>query len=102
MESNENPKAQNLNRQFKGLNEDIGMMQINSIWLPQLAKFGISRDALFNPCLNVHIGAWILAQQMQTYGNTWTAVGAYHSRTPDRNKWYADKVHNRLKAWGKL
>ena len=102
VESNENPQAKNINRQFRQLNEDIGMMQINSIWLPQLAKFGISRESLFEECLNIHIGAWILAQQIQTYGNTWTAVGAYHSRTPERNRWYAQKVAARLKGWGKL
>ena len=102
VESNENPSATNVNRQFKQLNEDIGIMQINSIWLPQLAKFGISRQSLFDQCLNIHVGAWILAQQIQTYGNTWTAVGAYHSRTPERNQWYAQKVVHRLQTWGKI
>ena len=102
VESNENPSATNVNRQFKQFNEDIGIMQINSIWLPQLAKFGISRQSLFDQCLNIHVGAWILAQQIQTYGNTWTAVGAYHSRTTERNQWYAQKVVHRLQTWGKI
>lgn len=100
VESSGNPNAVNINRQFSRYNEDIGLMQINSNWLPELAKFGIQRDDLFNPCVNVHVGAWILARQMRTYGNTWQAVGAYHSVTPHLNTRYAQRVHQQLLRWG--
>jgi soluble lytic murein transglycosylase-like protein len=102
VESSQNPDAVNVNRQFKSLNEDIGLMQINSIWMPQLSRFGVTRDHLFNPCTNVQVGAWILAQQQQKFGRGWYAVGAYHSQTPELNKRYAQRVYTELRkmnAW---
>lgn len=57
---------------------DYGLMQINSSHLKELARFGINKDDLSNPCQVVHIGAWILARNIQVYGNTWNAVGAYN------------------------
>lgn len=38
---------------------DIGLMQINSQWLPKLR---IPADALLDPCTNVRVGAAILAR----------------------------------------
>ncbi len=76
--------------------KDIGVMQINSLWLPELAKYGVRENDLFDPCVNISVGAWILNQRQGNYGNTWEAVGTYHSKTP-RYKWkYAEKVHGNL------
>lgn len=58
--------------------EDMGLMQINSVHLPRLLEYGIDRSHLFDACLNVHVGAWVLAQNIHRYGNTWEAVGAYN------------------------
>jgi soluble lytic murein transglycosylase-like protein len=57
---------------------DIGIMRINSGWLPSLRRYGITREALNNPCQNVIVGAWILAQNKQRLGPSWDAVGAYN------------------------
>jgi soluble lytic murein transglycosylase-like protein len=57
---------------------DIGIMRINSRWLPSLQRFGITREALDNPCQNIIVGAWILAQNKQRLGASWNAVGAYN------------------------
>ncbi len=102
VESSENPNAININRQFKSYNEDIGLMQINSRWLPELRSYGIQREHLFDACVNANIGAWILAKQIQTHGNTWKAVGAYHSATPALNQKYAQRVYSQLKKDGVL
>jgi soluble lytic murein transglycosylase-like protein len=41
---------------------DIGVCQINSRWLPTLARYGYTRDDIqFNPCKNVMAASWILA-----------------------------------------
>ncbi|ABM97154.1 lytic transglycosylase domain-containing protein [Methylibium petroleiphilum] len=88
-ESNFNPKA--LNRNSNGT-EDIGVMQINSSWLPTLAQFGIGREQLKDPCTNVNIGAWVLANNIARHGETWRAVGAYNAATPSKQVVYVEKV----------
>lgn len=93
-ESNFNAKAI---RQNTNGSRDIGVMQINSLWLPELAKHGILEAHLFDPCVNIEVGAWILQKRQMHFGNTWEAVGAYHSKTP-AFKWnYAEKVQGNLK-----
>jgi hypothetical protein len=77
---------------------DMGPAQINSSHLRELAARGITRDQIINDgCLNIHIGAWILAKEL---GNEtprhpkefWQRVGNYNSRTPDHNQAYQLKV----------
>lgn len=71
---------------------DLGVMQINSSWLPRLKKFGMTRnDVQFDPCVNVYIGTWILSKGLAT-GEGWQGVGNYHSATPIHNFRYRQKV----------
>jgi len=83
---------------------DLGPMQINTIWLPQLRARGIEeRDLVYDYCANVAVGTWILARELhraQADPNTpefWQAVGRYHSRTPRHNVRYAVKVWYQIK-----
>ncbi|MGF6851374.1 lytic transglycosylase domain-containing protein [Paraburkholderia sp. CI3] len=71
---------------------DYGMMQINSIHLHRLAQYGISSTQLMDPCASVYIAAWHLRQKMLKYGNTWEAVGSYHSETPSERDDYARRI----------
>ena len=58
--------------------DDIGLMGINRSWLPVLKrKYGISEAAVWDPCTNVKLGAWILADNFFRKGFSWNAVGAY-------------------------
>ncbi|SBV51260.1 Hpa2 protein [Xanthomonas bromi] len=75
---------------------DYGKMQINSIHLRRLSSYGISRDALMHPCKSVYVAAWRLREMTNKYGNTWAAVGAYHSETPGERDKYARAIHSIL------
>jgi soluble lytic murein transglycosylase-like protein len=74
-------------------------MQINSIHLSRLAQYGITKDTLMQPCKNVYIAAWHLRQKMNKYGNTWAAIGAYHSETPPLRDKYAHQIAAILSKW---
>lgn len=95
-ESHNRPEA--LHKNSNG-STDYGLMQINSIHLPVLAQYGISTSTLMEPCKNVYIAAWHLRQQMNKYGNTWQAVGAYHSETPTLRDHYARQIVAILQKW---
>lgn len=79
---------------------DIGLMQINSMHLPRLAKKGITRqDLIQKPCVNLHVGAMILSEMIERHGYTWVAIGAYNAGSHDKRKIYAKKVfamHNKI------
>lgn len=80
VESSMRPDAINLTHEARTKSVDLGLMQINSRWLPALSKSNITReDLLKDPCLNVKVGAWILADNMRRHGPNWTAVGAYNA-----------------------
>lgn len=58
---------------------DIGIMRINSGWLPRLARYNIDERRLSeDACLSVMVGAWILALNRAQLGSSWNAVGAYN------------------------
>jgi soluble lytic murein transglycosylase-like protein len=88
-------KASALNKNPDG-SWDMGLMQINSRWLPTLTRHGISADQLWDPCINVHIGAWVLAGNFRRMGHTWEAVGAYNAVSPDKRRRYAQHIQRHL------
>jgi hypothetical protein len=60
-------------------------MQINTIHLPMLTKFGIRREHLFAPCVSQQVGAWILADCIRQFGATWKSVGCYYAGPASKN-----------------
>lgn len=58
---------------------DVGLMQVNSRWFPVLRRAGIPSIALYQPCMSIWAGAWILARAFARHGYTWESIGAYNA-----------------------
>ena len=78
---------------------DIGPMQVNTIWVPVVARHWQASDAdtyaalRDNFCANVEAGSWILRQAIdEAHGNLWEGVGLYHSHDPAFKADYLRKV----------
>jgi hypothetical protein len=78
---------------------DIGPIQVNEIWLPEIAAhwnatisdtYKALRD---NFCANVEAGAWILRRCLdEAHSDFWEGVGYYHSHTPEHKTRYLRDV----------
>ncbi len=77
---------------------DLGPMQVNSLWVPQLAQtWGVSQPTARrwvrdDGCVNVHVAAWILKQKIAETGSLYGGIAHYHSATPSKGRRYASKV----------
>jgi len=78
---------------------DIGAFQINSVHLPELSRYGIDRAALADGCVCAEFAAWHYRRQVELLGDNWLAVGGYHSHTPARAAWYANRIAAILMRW---
>ena len=75
---------------------DLGPMQINSCWWPELYRYNITpHDVLYKPCINLKVGAWILAKAIAEGNNILEGVGNYNSHMPVYNHRYTQKVREK-------
>jgi soluble lytic murein transglycosylase-like protein len=84
--------------------EDLGLMQINSSWVPELAKaWEVSPETarhrvLDDACINVGLGAWILQTSLNSKnGDMRGSIALYHTSAHHldpkaENKEYTDKA----------
>ena len=85
---------------------DLGPMQINTIWVPQLSNFwGVSEQTAMawikdDACTNMGVSAWILRQHINSTNSLSTAIGHYHSKTPHLSYAYKSKVVSAMKQKG--
>lgn len=84
---------------------DLGPMQINTVWVPELAQrwqvaHGTAHRWLRDDvCVNVNVGAWILRQQVNRAGNLRDGIARYHSATPGIGDRYASRVVNTMRRY---
>jgi len=74
---------------------DMGIMQINSIHKPLLDKARISFYDLFDPKINIQVGAYVLATCFQKHKNNKDAINAYNGKVNDNP--YSAKVFAEFK-----
>ncbi len=85
---------------------DLGPMQINTIWIPELAEqWGVSEETAKrwikdDPCTNVGVSAWILRSHLDETHDLSTAIAYYHSRTPHIGSGYRYRVISSMKKHG--
>ena len=85
---------------------DLGPMQINTIWLPELAdKWGVNEDTARkwvrdDACTNVGVAAWIFKGHLDETQSLSQAIAHYHSRTPLHGTKYKARVLNILNKNG--
>ena len=79
--------------------EDLGVMQVNSRWLPAIARathqpMGLVRLRLLNqPCFDIDVAGAILRVYLrEAHGNLLQAIGYYHSHTPALSVHYQHQV----------
>ena len=78
---------------------DLGLMQINTIWIGSLARYAhmtgpaVTDRLLHDPCFNIANSAAIVRVCLtEAHGNLMVAIGYYHSHTPARSMAYQQKV----------
>lgn len=78
VESNGRPGATGV--LLKDGNRAIGLMQVNTIHLPELSKQSITTKHLYDACVSLKVAARILAEDcVKRFGSTWKAIGCYNT-----------------------
>ena len=80
---------------------DVGPMQFNTLYLGDLAKYGITaNDVAAAGCYSFDLAAWRLRQHIRKdKGDLWTRAANYHSRTPQFNVVYRADLMRRAVKW---
>ncbi len=82
---------------------DLGPLQVNSWWVPKIAKL-VGRPDLHvrswlqnDACFNAEAARWIFLSGLAVTGDYWKAIGVYHSPTGWRQARYAESVAAHLR-----
>ncbi len=77
---------------------DLGPMQINTVWVPELAEhWQVDHETARawlrdDACVNIQVAAWILRDRIDRTGHLAKGIAYYHSATPKYGIPYADRV----------
>jgi len=84
---------------------DLGPMQINTIWLPELSRhWGVPRETAHrlvrdDACVNIGVGTWILRKKINQTGSLYQGIAYYHSATPHLGGKYRSKVMDAMQRY---
>lgn len=81
---------------------DYGSMQINTVWLSELRKYGITKqDVSIAGCYPYDLAAWRIRRHIKhdKTGDMWQKVANYHSYTPEYNQEYRQLIMRRADYW---
>ena len=81
---------------------DVGAMQLNTHYLEDLKKYGITAEDAAQPgCYSYDLAAWRLRGHLQhDKADLWTRAANYHSRTPKYNHLYRADLITKALRWG--
>lgn len=91
--------------------QDLGPAQINTVWLTEFAKYGVTREHLRDdPCTNLYAAGYVLRSNVNRFdGNDWfRAIIAYNigpngwNRNPTRYRIGYEYALDVLKRWHAL
>lgn len=78
---------------------DLGVMQVNTIWIQPLARFAdmkaeaVVDHLMHDPCFSIAAAAAIMRLYLtEAHGNLMAAIGYYHSHSPGLGAAYQEKV----------
>ena len=83
---------------------DLGPLQINTWWVPRIARLidrsehNVRHWLRYDAGFNAEAARWIFLSALEMTGDYWKAVGVYHSPTAWRQRAYAGKVANHMRA----
>ena len=89
---------------------DLGPMQINTLWIPELARiWGVDQRTAAkwvggDECTNAGVAAWIIRRNYDETGDMGKAISYYHSRTPHLGEAYKKRVVTKMleNGWAKV
>jgi hypothetical protein len=84
---------------------DLGLMQVNTIWIVPLARYArlmpgqVADRLVHDGCFNIAAAAAIMRVYLtEAHGNLMLAIGHYHSHTPDLSRDYQERVLSAARA----
>ncbi|KTC71800.1 Transglycosylase SLT domain protein [Legionella birminghamensis] len=80
---------------------DVGSMQLNTVYLRDLAKYGIKPSDVARPgCYAYDLAAWRVRKHLlHDSQDIWTRAANYHSKTPHYNQIYRADLIKKAMKW---
>ena len=84
-------------RHNKNKTEDIGLMQINTLWIKEFQYIGLSKQKLLDVENNIYVASLILSNLIKKYGYSLSTIAKYHSKNIEKCKSWLNRFQRHLK-----